>query len=291
MPNYYAHLKFGDKVLEGLPAPLRQSIRREHAAFQLGCLGPDPLFFYQPIRPNAVRREAVWMHRGSALPAAQRLRRAIEEDVPMSVGYSAGFLCHLALDSACHGYVDQQAAEGPICHMAIEGEYDRRLMLDDGLDVTGRAWLPSLPEDEQVWTAAARAYAHTSPDQLRRAYRSMAFLTSFLARSNGTGRGKVIGAVSRMLPIPSSKGIALPSEPHPSAAESNARLDRLLEAAVPEAAEQIAAFFAAVRTPRPVPDWFDRDFKGNPPHTQAAYPWTHRSRAAVRAWAERRLST
>ena len=122
------------------------------------------------------------MHRGSALPAAQRLRRAIEEDVPMSVGYSAGFLCHLALDSACHGYVDQQAAEGPICHMAIEGEYDRRLMLDDGLDVTGRAWLPSLPKDGRVWTAAARAYAHASPDQLRRAYRSMAFLTSFLAR-------------------------------------------------------------------------------------------------------------
>ena len=28
MPNYYAHLKFGDKVLEDLPAPLRQSIRR-----------------------------------------------------------------------------------------------------------------------------------------------------------------------------------------------------------------------------------------------------------------------
>lgn len=290
MPNYYAHLKFGDKVLDGLPPPLRQRIQQEHAAFQLGCLGPDPLFFYQPIRPNAVRREAVWMHRGSALPAAQRLRRAIEEEVPMSVGYSAGFLCHLALDSACHGYVDEQAAAGPICHMAIEGEYDRMLMLDDGLDVTGRAWLPALPEDCRVWTAAARAYAHASPDQLRRAYRSMAFLTGFLARSNGTGRGKVIGAVSRMLPIPSSKGIALPPEPHPAAAESNAGLDRLLEAAVPEAAKHIAAFFEAVSTPEPVPEWFDRDFKGSPPHTEAARLRRGRSSAA-RRWALRHLST
>ena len=114
MPNYYAHLKFGDRVLADLPEDLAKEIRRERAAFQLGCLGPDPLFFYQPIRPNAVRREAVWMHRGSALPAAQRLRQAVEEDLPMAVGYSAGFLCHLALDSACHGYVDERAAEGPI---------------------------------------------------------------------------------------------------------------------------------------------------------------------------------
>ncbi len=273
MPNYYAHLKFGGKVLADLPGGLAKTIRKELPAFQLGCLGPDPLFFYQPIRPNAVRREAVWMHRGSALPAARRLRQAIEEELPMAVGYSAGFLCHLALDSACHGYVDERAAEGPICHMAIEGEYDRMLMLCDGLDVTDRAWLPVLPEDWRLWTAASRAYAHASPRQLRRAYRSMSWLTSFLARSCGTGRGKVIGAVSRMLPIPSSKGIALAPEPHPSAAESNADLDRLLEAAVPEAAEQITAFFDTVHTPEPVPDWFDRDFKGSPPHVVGVSSW------------------
>lgn len=266
MPNYYAHLKFGDRVLADLPEDLAKEIRRERAAFQLGCLGPDPLFFYQPIRPNAVRREAVWMHRGSALPAAQRLRQAVEEDLPMAVGYSAGFLCHLALDSACHGYVDERAAEGPICHMAIEGEFDRMLMLDDGLDVTLCSHLPSPPEDRRVWNAAARAYAHASPAQLRQAYRSMAWLTGFLARSCGTGRGKVIDVVSKMLPIPSSKGIALPPEPHPSAAESNADLDRLLEEAVPEAAEQISAFFQRICTQEPVPAWFDRDFKGNPPH-------------------------
>ncbi|MFR1215926.1 MAG: hypothetical protein ACLSD5_02560 [Eggerthella lenta] len=68
----------------------------------------DPLFFYQPIRPNAVRREGIKMHRRSALPAVERLRQAIEDGVPMSTGYGAGFLCHLALDSACHGYVDDR---------------------------------------------------------------------------------------------------------------------------------------------------------------------------------------
>ena len=53
MPNYYAHLTFGQRVLADLPAGLSELIEQEREAFDLGCLGPDPLFFYQPIRPNA----------------------------------------------------------------------------------------------------------------------------------------------------------------------------------------------------------------------------------------------
>ena len=273
MPNYYAHLKFGDKVLEELPRELAGRIGREEAAFHLGCLGPDPLFFYHPIRPNGVRREGVRMHRASALPAAERLRQAIEAGVPMAAGYGAGFLCHLALDSACHGYVDSRAADGPISHMAIEGEYDRMLMERDGLDASEKAHLPASPADRAVWEAASMAFVHASPEQMRRAYRSMNFYSSFLARSNGRVRGKVIGAVSHMLPIPSAKGIALKEEPHPSAAESNADLDQLLEAAVPETAEQLTAFFRAIEEETPVPHWFDRDFKGNPPRPTQRISW------------------
>ena len=242
MPNYYAHLTFGQRVLADLPAGLSELIEQEREAFDLGCLGPDPLFFYQPIRPNAVRREGIKMHRRSALPAVERLRQAIEDGVPMSTGYGAGFLCHLALDSACHGYVDDRAADGPISHMAIEGEYDRMLMERDGLNAAEQSPLPSAPANRAVWEAASQAFVHASPDQMRRAYRSMAFFSGFLARSNGRMTGKVIGAVSHMLPIPSAKGIALKETPHPSAQESNADLNRLLEAAIPETAEQITAF-------------------------------------------------
>lgn len=265
MPNYYAHLKFGDKVLEGLPRPLASTIDREREAFELGCLGPDPLFFYQPIRPNAVRREGVRMHRNSALPAVERLRHAIEDGVPMSVGYGAGFLCHLALDSACHGYVDERSAEGPISHMAMEGEFDRMLMKSDGLDSASQAHLPAAPEKgSRVWDAAAAAYVHASPRQMRRAYRAMSFYLDFFARSCGTRRGKVIGAVSRMLPIQSAKDVALGETPHPASLESSADLDRLLEGAVDETTRQIGAFFQAIQEDSPVPAWFDRDFKGTP---------------------------
>ena len=274
MPNYYAHLKFGDKVLDGLPQELARMIDAEREAFDLGCLGPDPLFFYQPIRPNAVRREGVRMHRNSALPAVERLRQAIEDQVPMSVGYGAGFLCHLALDSACHGYVDERAAEGPISHMAMESEFDRMLIEEDGLDSTARAHLPSAPEKgSPVWGAAAQAYTHATPRQMRRAYRAMSWYLSFFARSCGRPTGKVIGAVSRMLPIQSAKNVALSETPHPASLESSADLDRLLEGAVDETTRQINAFFQAIWADTPVPHWFDRDFKGTPPESREAQGW------------------
>ena len=157
MPNYYAHLSLGAQVLSQLPQELSLLLNRERSAFDLGCLGPDPLFFYRPTLPNPVRREGVAMHARSALPVFGRLREAVEEDAPMSAGYAAGFLCHLALDSACHGWIDRRAAEGTVTHLAMEAEFDRLLMERDDLVSLGRSYLPPMPSGE-VFAAAARAY-------------------------------------------------------------------------------------------------------------------------------------
>ena len=83
MPNYYAHLSLGAQVLSQLPQELSLLLNRERSAFDLGCLGPDPLFFYRPTLPNPVRREGVAMHARSALPVFGRLREAVEENLEM----------------------------------------------------------------------------------------------------------------------------------------------------------------------------------------------------------------
>ena len=153
VPNYYTHLKFGAVVLGALPTALAGLLSEEREAFELGCLGPDPLFFYRPLGTGAVRREGHAMHKVSALPAVKRLRRAVEENVPMVWGYAAGFVCHLALDSACHSYVDARAAEGDITHLAIEAEFDRTLMVEDGWPLNDRhAHMPEIC-NPAVWTA------------------------------------------------------------------------------------------------------------------------------------------
>ena len=118
MPNYFTHLQFGERVLAALPEPLRARIQPQRADFDVGCYGPDPLFFYHLLHDNPVRRVGLRMHKVSALPVFRRLARIISEDRPGAAGYSAGFLCHFALDSGCHGYIEapgRQADRPAIC--------------------------------------------------------------------------------------------------------------------------------------------------------------------------------
>lgn len=63
MPNYYAHLQFGVRVLRSLPEPLARLLKGERTAFDIGCYGPDPLFFYRPVKDNPVRRLGLGMHK------------------------------------------------------------------------------------------------------------------------------------------------------------------------------------------------------------------------------------
>ena len=262
MPNYYAHLTFGTQTLSRLPEPLRHRLEEEPGAYDLGCLGPDPLFFYRAGLPNPVRREGMAMHAQSALPVFGRLRRALEEEQPMAAGYTAGFLCHLALDNACHGWVDQTAARGILTHLAMEAEFDRLLMERDGLTALGRSYLPEMPSAE-VFAAAARAYQHASPREVEEGYRSMRRDTALFARLSGHPLSRPANRVVGTLPVLRSlRGIFLTSGSHRDYTESNDYLTRQLSATVETASEQIVRLFEAVETGAPLDRWLNRDFKG-----------------------------
>ena len=262
MPNYYAHLSLGAQVLSQLPQELSLLLNRERSAFDLGCLGPDPLFFYRPTLPNPVRREGVAMHARSALPVFGRLREAVEEGAPMSAGYAAGFLCQRALDSACHGWIDRRAAEGTVTHLAMEAEFDRLLMERDGLVSLGHSYLPPMPSGE-VFAAAARAYQHTSPRQLEEGYRSMRRDTALFARLSGHRLSRPANRAVGALPgLKALQGIFLTADSHDAYAESNEYLTRQLAATVEAAAKQTQRFFQAAESGAPLDPWLDRDFKG-----------------------------
>ena len=262
MPNYFAHLTFGAQCLDRLPRELRLRLERERSAFDLGCLGPDPLFFYRVGRPNAVRREGMTMHARSALPAFERLRDALEEGIPMSAGYAAGFLCHLALDHACHRWVDQEAAAGVVTHLAMEAEFDRLLMERAGLVSLGKSYLPQPPE-AAVFAAAARAYQYASPEQVEEGYRSMCRDTALFARLSGHVLSRPVNRVVGTLPVLRSlQGIFLTADSQRRYARSNTFLARRMAETVPETAVQIARLFRASETGAPLDPWLDRDFKG-----------------------------
>ena len=262
MPNYFAHLTFGAQCLDRLPQALRLRLERERLAFDLGCLGPDPLFFYRVGRPNAVRREGMAMHARSAMPAFERLRGALEEGMPMASGYAAGFLCHLALDHACHKWVDQQAAAGPVTHLAMEAEFDRLLMERAGLASLGHSYLPEPPSME-VFAAAARAYTKSAPAQVEEGYRSMCRDTALFARLSGHKLSRPVNHLVGTLPaLRALRGVFLTTDSHSRYAMSNDFLTRRFTDTIPEAANQIVRLFRAVESGAALDPWLDRDFKG-----------------------------
>ena len=50
----------------------------------------------------------------------------------MEYAYLLGFICHFALDSRCHGYINEMVKETGVSHLEIEEEFEKYLLPDGG---------------------------------------------------------------------------------------------------------------------------------------------------------------
>lgn len=120
MPDIVVHMSFGAEVLG------RVGIDVDRDIYDLGLLGPDPYLFYHfyipPFR-HRVNRYSSEMHRrhtGDFLTELIKRTRFSRE----AFSYASGFLCHYALDSNTHPYINRKAKNRFSIHMAIEHKLD-----------------------------------------------------------------------------------------------------------------------------------------------------------------------
>lgn len=108
MPCLYAHTLFGLSVRDRLPQPLAALLARHEAAFLAGLPGPDIYFFDRfpppPFRPHEKRTGNALHDAPADALFAQLLPLAAGDEALLA--YTLGFLCHYALDSAIHPFVD-----------------------------------------------------------------------------------------------------------------------------------------------------------------------------------------
>lgn len=136
MPTTYAHYRFGTEVLEKLPQSLQETIQRDRELYDIGLHGPDILFFYKPLEKNTVNRQGGLLHQK---PAAEFFEHACEiiekaEDSNAATTYIYGMICHYALDSECHPYIEKIIHKSGISHNEIEMEFDRMFMVEDKIN-------------------------------------------------------------------------------------------------------------------------------------------------------------
>lgn len=263
MPNYYAHLVFGREVLAQLPPILRGQLEGERGAFDIGLYGPDPLFCYHPMTRNFARTTGLSIHKEPVRPAAERLRKAVEDGLPYARGYAAGFLCHFALDSRCHYYIEERHAQG-LSHAGMEAELERALMLADGIDPLHETPMPC-PELPGAFyeTVTSAAYPGVRPDQFQKGLRVFRRFCRLQTRAAGTYVHRFANwAGGHSTRLSRVRGTVLSPSPDPVYAESTRVLLSLLHGEAASTAAELTRFFAVVARGGVLGSWYDRPFSG-----------------------------
>lgn len=137
MPSTYTHYRFGKEVITCLPSPYRKPIEKYRDLYNIGLHGPDILFYYKPLSSNSVNKTGYAMHDVSSdlfFHKASGLFHTCENQDALKA-YLYGFICHFALDSTCHPYIEKITHTTGISHSEIETELDRSFMLMDHLDI------------------------------------------------------------------------------------------------------------------------------------------------------------
>lgn len=259
MPSTYAHRRFGADVLGLLPADTAEMISRHRELYDIGLHGPDILFYYHALKSNPVSRLGNAMHDEAGevffAKALRRIPKAADKDAALC--YVLGFICHFALDSTCHPFVERYTRSSGVSHCEIETEFDNALMRRDGLDplkfFTAGHIKPSFASAQVIKPFFDGVTLLEIYDSLK----GMVLVHRGLQAGSEPKRRLILAVMRAAGKYEGMHGLVANPKPNSDCAASNKRLDELYAEALPLAARLISEYTDALRTGRPL----DRAYK------------------------------
>lgn len=261
MPAFYAHYRFGQEVMRELPEELQQQIQKYRELYEIGLHGPDILFFYHPVRRHPVGQIGVRIHHElgrtffeQAIPA---IRNSDRQEAMLV--YGMGAVCHLALDAACHPYINRYEKQAGISHHEIEKELEKYLMKKDGEDPFHWDFRKHL-STKMTWAKLIAAFYGLRPVQIHQSIEG--FLTfSRLFFTTGRWKRTAIFIVLRLAGCyRETRGFFANQTDNGLCRISNRRLEELMKENVPVAAAMIEELNEAVFGDGRLSAWYDRSF-------------------------------
>ena len=231
MPSTYAHRCFGADVLTQLPEALQKKIEPYRALYDIGLHGPDLLFYYKALQSNPVNRLGNAMHEQPGTVFFERARGVIRnaKNRDAALVYALGYICHFALDSTCHPYVEQYHIQ------------------------------PS-----RIWAnVVAPFYEGVTVDEVYQAMTGMVFVHKMLLASNPVKRWVVLTAIRAAGKWEFMHGLVANPKPNPQCAESGKQLDALYQSAIPLAVRLINEYVAGLDTDAPLDAAYQHTFGEN----------------------------
>lgn len=231
MPSMYAHYAFGGKVFKTLPKSLREIIKNHKELYLIGLQGPDILFYYRPLGKNRVNSYGYGMHDKPAseffAPAAEYCKGCGKDEA--MIAYLLGFICHFALDSTCHGYIEKKIETDGVCHTQIEVEFDRYLMEAAGFDPLRYRTSKSIKASRENAQVISRCFGVITPDDVYKAVKSMAFYSDVLVAPGKVKRNVIFSGLKIAGKYEPMHHMIISRQAAPECADSCLRLSKLMD--------------------------------------------------------------
>lgn len=262
MPSTYAHRRFGQDILPFLADNCCSVIEENRSLFDIGLHGPDILFYFRPLTQHWLRWLGGRMHGESGYAFFSRASMTLCSlgEPPADLAYLYGFVCHFALDRACHGYINRTEANSSLTHDEIEGEFDRCLLVRSGQDPLRADLAGHIRPDRRNAQVIARYFEGARPQQIDEALHEMVLAHDLLRCPAPAKRAAVEGALRLTGKYDSLHGHIINLRPDPRCRDINAHLLRLYASALSEAAEMIDTFLPCARGVRDWPSVYDDNF-------------------------------
>lgn len=262
MPTTYAHYKFGKEVISALPRPLQSAIENNRELFDIGVHGPDILFYYNPIKKNPVTAQGYGLHDKMAdkffLHGLDVVKSA--QNPAAARAYIYGVICHFALDSECHPYIEKMIQTRGISHSEIEMEFDRFLLKGDYINPVRYLATGHIHPSRENGEVIAPFYEELTAENIEKTLKGMIFYHKLLHAPGMLKRKVLFGGMKIAGMYKSMSGMVMSLEPNPECREYCQFLKKLYSGAVPLAAGLIIRYQKALFEGDELPERFHRTF-------------------------------
>lgn len=262
MPALYAHKRLGDKVTAQLTGEVKEIIKKYPLQFRIGLQGSDPFFFYRPIFATHVSKCANDLHGENADAFFKKAIKVIRKKGIHSreYAYILGFICHFALDSECHPYVNEMAKELQLGHMEIEGEFEKYLLRKDKKDALRYPVARLLPTDDTTVKSIKSFFPNITEAQVKESLVTYRVITHIFTTPNKYKQA-VINAILRIAGVYEKYyGLMHTYCDNPRCEVTNEGLEMRLQNAISVAVELILSYDESVREGEPLAQRFQRTY-------------------------------
>ncbi|MDO5852901.1 MAG: zinc dependent phospholipase C family protein [Thermoplasmata archaeon] len=239
MPSTYAHFRLGNEVMERLDGDARRACESHRDLYGIGLHGPDILFYYDALHRNPVSQIGFDMHERPGREFFGPARERLGDSGDAGRAYLYGYICHFALDSEAHPYIEDYIHARGVAHTAIEGEFDRMLLERDGRNPAKSYLAEHIHTDESGYGTISLFYPDVTAEQVSRTLEDMRKYNRLLVAPGRIKRALIERTLRKTGNYDDMIGLVIKNEPDPRCADSDRELDSIYKGAVDLSVELI----------------------------------------------------